>query len=127
MADPVRHVTPAEFTPGHPTPGMQREEAVAADGIWTGLVHTEPGMESGWHHHGEYQTSLYIVSGAMRLEFGPGGSQSVDAGPGDFVFVPKWAVHRETNPSPQPATAVITRAGHGDPVTNVDGPEPELL
>jgi len=122
--EPVRRVTPAEFMPGHPTPGMQREEAVAADGIWTGLVHTEPGMESAWHHHGEYQTSLYIVSGAMHLEFGPGGAQSVDAGPGDFVFVPKWAVHRETNPSAEPATAVITRAGHGEAVVNVDGPEP---
>ena len=124
MSEPVRHVTPAEFAPGHPTPGMQREEAVSADGLWTGLVHTEPGMQSAWHHHGEYQTSLYIVSGAMRLEFGPGGSQSVDAQPGDFVFVPKWAIHREANPSAEPATAVITRAGHGEPVTNVDGPEP---
>src|SRR5438093_924148 len=37
----VRRVTPAEFTPGHPTPGMQREEAAAADGIWTGLVHRQ--------------------------------------------------------------------------------------
>jgi len=124
MPEPVRLITPAEFTPGHPTPGMQREEAASADGIWTGLVHTHAGMQGAWHHHGEYQTSLYILSGAMRLDFGPGGTQSVDAGPGDFVFVPKWVVHREGNPSTESATAVITRAGHGDPVINVDGPDP---
>jgi uncharacterized RmlC-like cupin family protein len=82
-------------------------------------------MQGGWHHHGEYETSLYIVSGLMRLDFGPGGRQTVEAGPGDFVYVPRHAVHREANPSTEAGTAVITRAGHGEAVINVDGPEPE--
>ena len=120
----VRLITPADLTAGHPTPGMERQEALGTGGMWTGLVHTHAGMQSQWHHHGVYETSLYIVSGAMRLEYGPGGTAAVEAGPGDFIYVPKRAVHREANPSDEPATAVITRAGHGDPVTNVDGPDP---
>src|SRR4051812_37801087 len=111
---PVRMVTPDQLREGHPTPGMERKEAVATDGLWTGLVHTHAGMQSGWHHHGHFETSLYIVSGVFRLEYGPGGSEVVEAGPGDFVYVPKQAVHREANPSAEQCTAVITRAGHGE-------------
>lgn len=92
-------------------------------GLWSGLVHTDPGATSGWHHHGEHETSLYVVSGTMRLEFGPGGRSVVEAGPGDFVHVPAHVVHRESNPSGQQATAVIARAGKGIPTVNVDGPD----
>ena len=59
----------------------------------------------------------------MRLEFGPGGRSVMDAGPGDFVHVPAHVVHRESNPTDHPATAIIARAGVGVPTVNV--PEPE--
>jgi uncharacterized RmlC-like cupin family protein len=26
------------------------------------VVRTEPGMVSGWHHHGEYETVIYVLS-----------------------------------------------------------------
>jgi uncharacterized RmlC-like cupin family protein len=42
-------------------------------------------MVSGWHHQGEYQTTIYVVTGALRMEFGPGGSNIVEPGPGDVV------------------------------------------
>lgn len=102
---------------------MRRQRAIDVAGLWSGLVHTEPGATSGWHHHGEHETSLYVVSGAMRLEFGPGGQSVVDASAGDFVHVPAHAVHRESNPTDRLATAVIARAGAGVPTVNVDGPE----
>lgn len=121
---PVRKVGPSDLVAGHPTPGMDRQEAVATDGMWTGLVHTHAGMASGWHHHGQFETSLYIVSGVFRLEHGPGGRDVVEAGPGEFVYVPKQVVHRELNPSNEECTAVITRAGHGEVVINVEGPDP---
>jgi len=59
----------------------------------------------------------------MRLEFGPGGRSVIDAGPGDFVHVPAHVVHRESNPTDGPATAIIARAGVGIPTVNVAGPE----
>jgi uncharacterized RmlC-like cupin family protein len=101
---------------------MHRQQAFAAPGLWAGVVRTEPGGTSGWHHHGDHETSLYVVAGRLRLEFGPGGEQVVDAGPGDFVHVPAGTVHRESNPDDQPSTAVIARAGEGPPTINVDGP-----
>jgi uncharacterized RmlC-like cupin family protein len=122
MSEPLRVVRVDDLVDADPTPGMYRQQAFAAPGLWAGVVRTEPGATSGWHHHGGHETSLYVVSGRLRLEFGPGGEQVVDAGPGDFVHVPAGAVHRESNPDETPSTAVIARAGQGPPTINVDGP-----
>jgi uncharacterized RmlC-like cupin family protein len=118
----VWRVAPGERTEGAPTPGMTREEALSTGTMWAGFVTTEAGMVSGWHHHGEYETTIYVVSGALRMEFGPGGADVLEAGPGDFLYVPAHAIHREGNPSEVDSTLVVVRAGTGDPVTNVDGP-----
>ncbi|POX51481.1 cupin [Streptomyces sp. Ru71] len=122
--EPVTLLAPDERRPGPPTPGMARSEAFATDGMWSGLVRTEPGMVSGWHHHGDYQTVIYVLSGAMRIDFGPDGAESVTAGPGDFIRVPPAVVHRESNPSAEPAEAVIVRAGTGPSTFNVETPPP---
>jgi uncharacterized RmlC-like cupin family protein len=122
-ARPVRVVREQDLVDGDPTPGMRRRRAFEAPGLWAGVVHTEPGSTSGWHHHGEHETSLYVVRGRMRLESGPGGREVVEAGPGEFLHVPAGAVHRESNPSDgDPSLAVIARAGSGAPTVNVDGP-----
>ncbi len=105
-----------------PTPGMRREQAVAAERLWSGVAHTGPGMASGWHHHGDHETSVYVVSGRLRMESGPGGSRSVEASPGDFVLIPPGVVHRESNPSDEESLLVLTRVGDGPTVVNVDGP-----
>lgn len=107
-----------------PTPGVVREEAIAVEGLWGGIARTEAGMTSAWHHHGDYDTTVFVVSGVMRMESGPGGTAAVEAGPGDFVFVPKGAIHRESNPGDTESQVVVVRAGTGPPVTNVDGPAP---
>ena len=118
----IQVVTPGERTAGPSTPGMERQQAFATDAMWSGVVRTEAGMVSGWHHHGEYETTIYVLTGALRMEFGPDGSTTVTAGPGDFVHVPKGAVHRESNPSAGPADIVVVRAGRGESTINVDGP-----
>jgi len=122
--EPVVRTTPTERVEGEPTPGMHREQAIAVPGLWAGLVRTEAHMTSGWHHHAEYETSIYVVSGALRMEFGPGGAGVLDVGPGDFLHVPKGAVHRESNPGGEESQIVVVRAGHGPAVVNVDGPAP---
>jgi uncharacterized RmlC-like cupin family protein len=96
--------------------------AFATDGMWSGFARTEVGMVSGWHHHGEYETTIYVLTGGLRMEFGPDGTTTVEAGPGDFVYVPKGVVHRESNPSGEPADIVVVRAGRGESTINVDGP-----
>ena len=120
----VQRVAREDLTPGGGTPGMVRRQAVATPGMWAGLVETEPGGVSGWHHHGEYESTIHVVAGGMRMESGPGGRDVLEAAPGDFIYVPPHVVHREGNPTGQPGVAVVFRAGRGDPVFNVEGPDP---
>jgi len=101
---------------------MDRQQAFATDGTWSGFVRTEAGLVSGWHHHGEFETVIYVLTGALRTEFGANGSNIVVAGPGDFVYVPKGAVHRESNPSAEPADLIVVRAGVGESTFNLEGP-----
>jgi uncharacterized RmlC-like cupin family protein len=101
---------------------MVREQAIDTDGLWAGLVKTEPGMTSAWHHHGDYQTSIYVAVGQLRMESGPGGRDLVDAIAGDFLHVPPGAIHREGNRGETESHLVVVRAGHGVPTVNVDGP-----
>jgi uncharacterized RmlC-like cupin family protein len=117
-------VRAGELRPGQPTPGMERQEAVATGSLWAGLVRTDPGMRSGWHHHGGHETAIYVLSGRLRMESGPGGTETVEAGPGDFIYVPRMAVHRESNPAEDEGVAVIVRSGTGEVVVNVEGPGP---
>ena len=122
--DQIRVVAPGDRTAGPSTPGMERQQAVATDNMWSGLVRTEAGMVSGWHHHGEYETVIYVLTGLLRMEFGPGGSNALEARPGDFVFVPNGVVHRESNLSAEPGDLIVVRAGRGESTINVDGPGP---
>ena len=121
--DQIRVVTPDDRTAGPPTPGMDRQQALASEAMWAGFVRTESGMMSGWHHHGEYESVIYVLTGSLTMEFGPSGARVVEAHPGDFICVPKDAVHRESNPSAQPADLIVVRAGHGESTFNVAGPE----
>jgi uncharacterized RmlC-like cupin family protein len=122
MEADVHRIPPEERTEGSPTPGMIREEAISTERMWAGLARTDAGIASGWHHHGDHESTIYVLSGTLRMEFGPGGSEVVDAGPGDFLYVSAGAVHRESNPTDEESQLVVVRSGSGAPVVNVDGP-----
>jgi uncharacterized RmlC-like cupin family protein len=123
-ADEVVRIPKHELRAGSPTPGMVREEAIATETTWAGLLRTESGMLSAWHHHGDYESVIYVLTGLLRMESGPAGASVVDAAPGDFLLVPRGAIHREGNPSHDVGTAVVVRSGRGEAVVNVDGPAP---
>lgn len=123
MIDRLRKVSPGERVEGSYTTGMVREQAFATEGTWSGLVRTEGEMVSGWHHHGDYETTIFVVKGAIKLEFGPQGNEAIEAQEGDFILVPKHAVHRESNPQQVESQVIVVRAGTGEPVFNVEGPE----
>jgi uncharacterized RmlC-like cupin family protein len=119
----VRRVPPEERVEGAPTQGMIREEALATENLWAGLVRTAPRMVSGWHHHGDHETAIYVTSGALRMEFGQGGAESLEGGPGDFLYVGPRTIHRESNPSDEESRIVVVRSGAGPVVVNVEGPD----
>lgn len=115
--------TERTVAPGPATPGMIREQAFVSDDRWVGIVRTEPGVRSGWHHHGETDSYFYVLRGTMELEFGPGGQERLTVSAGDYVHMPRGLVHREGTTADEAAEVVLVRIGSGAPVVNVDGPE----
>lgn len=108
-----------------PMEGVVREQALADDRTWIGVVKTEPGNETGWHHHGDYETYVFMLRGEARGEWGPGGTVGEIATVGSLVHVPAGMVHREINTGSEPNEALVIRIGSGIPVVPVDGPDPE--
>ena len=106
------------------TPGMLREAAVQTETMWAGLARTDPGTTSGWHHHSGWNSVLYVVAGAIRIDYGPGGKMSMEGEAGDYLFIPAGAVHRESNPLADEQILVVFRTGSGAVVVNVDEPIP---
>jgi uncharacterized RmlC-like cupin family protein len=126
--DPMTEKKIKMFRPGEgnkkttQTAGVQREELVATPNAWVGMVQTEPGFTSGWHHHGDYDTYVYVLSGELKLDFGAAGKESCVAKAGEVAFISKDTVHRESNPSRNQQILFGVRVGQGVPVFNVDGP-----
>jgi uncharacterized RmlC-like cupin family protein len=123
MSTGVRRIRPDERTEGPATAGMIREEAIATQTMWAGFVRTGPGMMSSWHHHGAFESVIYVATAALVMEFGPDGGETLEARPGDFLYVAPGAVHRESNPTQDESHIIVVRSGSGEAVINVDGPE----
>jgi uncharacterized RmlC-like cupin family protein len=104
------------------TAGMIREQVVHEGELWAGIVRTEAGRSSSWHHHGTHESVIYVLSGQVHLEFGPGGTTTFHARPGDCIYVPPGEIHREGNDGLEESEIVVVRSGSGDLVVNVAGP-----
>jgi mannose-6-phosphate isomerase-like protein (cupin superfamily) len=99
---------------------MTRLEAYAADDRWIGEVSSDPGVASGWHHHGAHETYFYVVAGATLIELGGGRSFEVHAG--EFAHIPAGTVHRESTLGAARLTAIVIRMGTGPQVFDADEP-----
>lgn len=91
--------------------------------IWMGENRVDAGVRTSNHHHGPSETAIFVVSGHPRFVFFVDGVETaIDAGPGDYVYVPPWTPHREENPSPaETATVVLARSTQEAMVVNVAG------
>ena len=106
-------------------PGIDREVAVSSGtvgskGIYSAVITTPPGGGTLVHHHGDCETSVYVLSGRARFTFGPTGvEREVFADEGDFVYIPAREVHTESNVSLTGPLVVIVTRNCPDPVTEV--------
>jgi uncharacterized RmlC-like cupin family protein len=96
----------------------------ASTGGLFGLYRWEMGPASGGpgpHFHRAIAESFYVLDGGVQIF---DGRDWREAGPGDFVHIPKHVVHREVNAGTTSSQEVITRSGTGPLTVNVDGPAP---
>jgi uncharacterized RmlC-like cupin family protein len=108
------------------TPGMERFEAISgvrsgSEKIWMGENHVGAGLRSADHHHGESETGIYVVSGHPVFVFLDGDEERrIEAGPGDYIYVPPFVPHREENPSEdEEAVVVLARSTQDAIVVNL--------
>src|SRR5437763_14428967 len=107
------------------TPGMERKAAIDASAagaqrVFMGRASAPPLSHSGAHHHGESETAAYVVRGVVRVYFGEGYREFVEAREGDFLVVPANMARVEEKPSPDPPMEAILARGRGD--TGGDAP-----
>jgi len=50
------------------SPGIVRHLAFKGEGYRVLRSRSDPGMISGWHHHGDYDVYAYVASGYARME-----------------------------------------------------------
>jgi len=107
---------------------MVREAAISkaicnARKLWVGYVELPEGSISAVHHHGEAESAIYVISGRAQFLCGDALDDELDAGPGDFVWVPPDVVHVELNASDdEPVRMVVSRSTQETLVFNVDPP-----
>ena len=108
--------------------GMERSIAISrptvgSERLYSSIVSTAAGDKTRIHHHGDCETSIYIVSGAARYTWGPTGLEhEMSAEAGDFVYIPAGEIHVEENASQtEPLVVVLTRNCPDSHVVYVDG------
>ena len=90
------------------------------------MVTMPPHGKTEPHHHGDVEVVIYMVSGRLRLRWGDQLESIVEAGPGDFLYVPPYAPYQESNPSPDEAcTCVVVRSSQASLVVRLDIPPGE--
>ncbi|MEO8437851.1 MAG: cupin domain-containing protein [Chloroflexota bacterium] len=122
-------VTPADrHTTVGQHPGMERSIAISkptvgSERLYSSIVSTAPGDRTRIHHHGDCETSIYIVSGSAHYTWGPTGlEQAMDAETGDFIYIPAGEIHVEANSSAiEPLVVVLTRNCPDSHVVYLDG------
>jgi uncharacterized RmlC-like cupin family protein len=122
----LRHVRGADLTGDTgQTSGMTRREAISgatvgSRKVWMGQTHVAPHTNSGDHHHGDAETAIYVLAGHPVFVFADGDDEvRLATEPGDYVFVPPWAPHREENPTGEDAVVVIARSSQQGIVVNL--------
>lgn len=123
---PLRHIRGADLTGDtNQTTGMTRLEAISgktvgSSKVWMGETHVAPVTNSGDHHHGEAETAIYVKSGHPVFVFADGDEEvRIEAGPGDYIFVPPYVPHREENPTDEEAVVIIARSSQEGIVVNL--------
>ena len=128
-------ITPADrLTSVGQHTGMERSIAISAPlvgsvRLYSSIVSTAPGDKTRIHHHGECETSIYILSGRAHYTYGPTGLEhAFDAEAGDFIYIPAGEIHVEENASAtEPLVVVLTRNCPDSHVEYMDdGPDGSL-
>jgi uncharacterized RmlC-like cupin family protein len=85
-------------------------QSVGSIGLCMHLLTIPPGTPAQPHLHEEHESAIYVLSGRAEMHFGDGLAERLEAGQGDFVYIPAGVPHRPANLSAtEPVLAVLAR------------------
>jgi uncharacterized RmlC-like cupin family protein len=91
-------------------PGMSAKN-VNAKHLSMNIATVPPGAVAFAHVHVGFEVMLYIMSGRVRHEYGDRLQQSIENGPGDFIYIEPGVPHEVFNLSTtEPVVAVVSRS-----------------
>ena len=126
--DDLVFVPPSGREPGPVTRGQIREKAFTTEGLWVGYCDITARDEPGeWHHHADYDSVMYLISGRCRIDYGADGEKSTIMSGGDFGFFGKGVIHRVQIIDDGRCDYVFVRFGKGESVVSIERPGPRVL
>jgi uncharacterized RmlC-like cupin family protein len=85
-------------------------DTAGARGLSMNLVVIPPGAAAEPHFHKGFESAVYVLEGRVETRYGPGLTESVVTGAGDFLFIPPDVPHQPVNLSQtEPARAIVVR------------------
>ena len=120
----VRRIQPDEIArSAGQNAAMERAIAISQErcgsaNLYTSIVTTSPGGRSEVHHHGDCETSIYVLRGRARFRSGDGLRDVETAAAGDFVYIAAHEVHVEENASDAEPLVVLLTRNCGGPVVH---------
>jgi uncharacterized RmlC-like cupin family protein len=72
------------------------------------------GARAKAHLHRGIETAAYVIEGRAEMFYGPRLDEHLEAGPGDYIYIPADMPHLVMNRSGEPATAVVAHTGASD-------------
>jgi mannose-6-phosphate isomerase-like protein (cupin superfamily) len=93
---------------------LVKTDSEQTDGAFSLVDHTAaPGYETPYHVHHREDELFYILEGAIDCSYGDDGAETVHAGPGDTVFLPRDVPHGFRVVSDEPCRMLIQLAPGG--------------
>lgn len=121
----IGYITADDLSEGPITPGQNRKKAFEIGPLWVGQCHVTALAEpSQWHHHLEFDSVMYMLSGRVRVDHGENGEESFEIGKGDYAYFPRRVIHRaQIIEGGEDVHYIFFRIGEGETLMNVDGPQ----
>lgn len=123
--DSIRVVRGGDLVAGKDRDGISRRSGQAEEEVSLAMATLEAGRMSGWHHHGDHTSCVYVLQGRLHIDWGAGGRECVDLAAGDFYVVPPHLVHREGNSGADELRLAAFYLGTGPLSTDAESPELE--
>ena len=104
-------------------PGISAQ-TLGAQGICLHLLTIPPGGRGKAHLHENHETAIYILSGDVEVLSGKALQERLDAGAGDFIYIPANVPHLPINRSQaEDCIALIARTDPNEQESIVPLPE----